>query len=85
MLNSVGERGQPCRTPTLISASLDDLELNFIDILFCVHMSTIAFNNVCGIFLDFRISNKIYVFVHQQTLMYKQQMCFQITFSSIFN
>jgi hypothetical protein len=36
MLNSVGERGQPWHTPLLISATFDDLELNFIDILFFV-------------------------------------------------
>jgi hypothetical protein len=51
--------GTPWRTPVLISASFDDLELNFIDILFSVCMSSTAFNNVSGIFLDFRISNKI--------------------------
>jgi hypothetical protein len=53
ILNSVDERGQPWHTPLLISASFEDLELNFIDILFCVCMSTIALNNVSGIFLDF--------------------------------
>jgi hypothetical protein len=31
ILNSVGERGQPCRTPLLISASFEDLELNTED------------------------------------------------------
>jgi hypothetical protein len=30
ILNRVGERGQPWHTPVLISASFDDLELNFI-------------------------------------------------------
>jgi hypothetical protein len=43
----------------LILASFDDLEFNFIGTLFCVCMSTVAFNNVSRIFLDFRISNKI--------------------------
>jgi hypothetical protein len=53
ILNSVDERGQPWRTLLFISATFEDLELNFIDILFCVYMSTIALNNVSGIFLDF--------------------------------
>jgi hypothetical protein len=35
ILNSVGERRQPWYTPLLISASFDDLELNFI---FCVYV-----------------------------------------------
>jgi hypothetical protein len=42
MLNSVGEGGQLWRTPLLISASFDILELNYINILFCVYMSTIT-------------------------------------------
>jgi hypothetical protein len=37
ILNSAGERGQPWHSPLVISASFDDLEFNFIDILFvCV-------------------------------------------------
>jgi hypothetical protein len=52
----------------------NDLELNFIDILF--HMSTIAFNNVSRIFLDFRISNKMYFYTIKRLLkIYKQQIC----------
>jgi hypothetical protein len=38
ILNSVGERGKPWRTPLLISARFDSVELNFIDILFCVYV-----------------------------------------------
>jgi hypothetical protein len=53
----------------LISARCDSLELNFIDILCCMCMYTIAFNNVFGIFLDFRISLKS-VFIHYQTLFH---------------
>jgi hypothetical protein len=34
ILNRVGERRQPWRTPLLISAGFDDMELNFIDIHF---------------------------------------------------
>jgi hypothetical protein len=48
ILNGVGERGKPWRTSQLISARFDDLELSFIDILFCLCMSTITFNNVSG-------------------------------------
>jgi len=40
ILNSVGERGQPWRTPLLISASFDSMGLNFINILFYVYMPT---------------------------------------------
>ena len=36
ILNSVGESGQPWRTPLLISAGCDSLLFNFINILFCV-------------------------------------------------
>jgi len=36
ILKSVGERGQPWRTPLLISAGFDNLLLNFISIFFCV-------------------------------------------------
>jgi hypothetical protein len=54
ILNRVGDRGQPWCNPLFISASFDDLELNCTDILFCVCMSTIAFD-VSGIFLVFRI------------------------------
>jgi hypothetical protein len=63
IINSIGERQQHWRTPLLISDSVNDLELNFIDILFCVCMSTIAFNNLPRIFLDFRISYKICLYV----------------------
>jgi hypothetical protein len=48
----------------LISASFDSLELDFINILFCVYTSTFAFNNVSGIVLDaldFKILSKIYI------------------------
>jgi hypothetical protein len=48
-------------TALLISVSFDNLELNFIDILFCMCVSIVAFNNVSEILLDFRISNKICV------------------------
>jgi hypothetical protein len=34
ILNSIGERGQPWHTLVLISASFEDLELNFVDIYF---------------------------------------------------
>jgi hypothetical protein len=40
ILNSVGEEGKPWRICLWISARFDGLELNFIDILFCVCMST---------------------------------------------
>jgi len=59
ILNSVGKQGQPWHTALLISASFESLVLNFISVLFCVFMSTIAFNNVSGIFIDFKISNKV--------------------------
>jgi len=59
ILNSVGERGQPRHSHLLILASFDRLELYFINILFCVYVSTVAFNNVSGIFIEFKISNKI--------------------------
>jgi len=59
LLNSTGERGQPGLTHLVISASLDSLELNFINILFCVYVPSIAFNDTSGIFIDFRISNNI--------------------------
>jgi hypothetical protein len=42
VLNNIGEREQPWRTPLLISDSPESLELNFIGILFSVSMSTIA-------------------------------------------
>jgi hypothetical protein len=60
MLKSVGEKGQPWCTRLLILVSFDSLELNFINILFYVYVSTVAFNNVSGIFIDFKISNKIH-------------------------
>jgi hypothetical protein len=44
MFNSVGEGGQPWRKTLLISTSFDILELNCINILFCVYLSTVAFN-----------------------------------------
>ena len=42
VLKSVGKRGQPWCSHLLISASFDSLELNFINVLLCVYMSTIA-------------------------------------------
>jgi len=63
ILKSIGERGKLWCTALLISASLVSLELNVINTLFCVHMSTIAFNNESGAVLDFRISNKICLYV----------------------
>jgi len=54
-LRSVARRVQPCHNPLLISACFDSLELNFINIVFCVYMSTTAFNNVSGIFTYFKI------------------------------
>ena len=57
ILNSVGERGQPWHTSLLVSANFDSSDLHFINIFFCVFMSTIALNNVSGMFLDFIISN----------------------------
>ena len=56
ILNSLGERGQPWHTPLLISASFNSLGLNFINILLCLCKSTVAFVNVSGIFLYFKIS-----------------------------
>jgi hypothetical protein len=58
MLHGVGESGQPWRTALLISASLDFLELSFVNILFCAYVSADALHNVRvhGIFLDFKIS-----------------------------
>jgi len=35
ILKSVGEKGQPWRTPLFISTGFDSLLLNFINILFC--------------------------------------------------
>jgi hypothetical protein len=46
ILNSEDKREQPCHTPLLISASFDNLELNFVNILFCVLCPRIAFNNI---------------------------------------
>jgi hypothetical protein len=68
ILKSVDERGQPWHTPLLISASFDSMELNFINILFYVFISSIAFINVSRIFLDFKISQS--VFVYYQMLSY---------------
>jgi len=59
ILNSVRRREQPWHTPSLISISPHSLELHFINILFCVYMSTTAFNNICAIFIDFKIPSKI--------------------------
>ena len=59
VLNSVGERGQPWRTPLFISTGFDSLLLNFINILFCVPLSTTAFSSVSGICLDFKLLNKL--------------------------
>jgi len=59
ILNGVGEQGQLWHTALLISASFESLVLNFINVLFCVFMSTIAFNNVSGIFIDFKIPDEI--------------------------
>jgi hypothetical protein len=56
ILKCKGKTGQPWHTPLLISASFDSLKLNFTNIFFCLYMSTIAFSNVSGIFLDFKIS-----------------------------
>jgi hypothetical protein len=58
-MNGVDERGQPWLTTLLISASFDGLELHFINILFRVNVSNMTFNNASGIFLDFKISNKV--------------------------
>ena len=58
-LKQCSERGQVCRFPLLIPVSIDSLELNVINMLFCVYISSFAFNNVSGIFLDFKMSNKI--------------------------
>jgi len=57
-LKQCSERRQVCRFPLLIPATIDSLELNAIDILFCMYMCYVAFNNVSGIFLDFKMSNK---------------------------
>jgi len=86
-LNSVGKGGQPWHTTLLISANFDSLELNFINTLFCVYTSTIAFNIVSGIFLGFKISNKICFCLQSDVyfMIYKQQVCYQITFPSFFN
>ena len=59
VLRSVGRRDQPWHTVLLISTSLDSLELHFINILLCVYMSITAFNNVCAIFIDIKISSTI--------------------------
>jgi len=63
ILNSAGEKGQPWRTSLLISASFYSLVLNFISVLFCVFMSTIACHKVSGMFLDFKISNEISFYI----------------------
>jgi hypothetical protein len=39
------------------------LVLNFMSVLFCVFMSTVAFHNVSGIFLDFKISSEISFYI----------------------
>jgi hypothetical protein len=57
MLNSVGESGQPWRTPIFLP--IVSLLLNFINILFFVQISAIAFNNVSGICRDLKMLNKI--------------------------
>jgi hypothetical protein len=54
MLQREDETGQPWR-----SACLGSLEVSFINILFCVYMSSLAFNNIPGIFPDFKILYKI--------------------------
>jgi len=69
ILNSVGKRGQPWHTRLLILSSFDSLELNFINILFCVYVSTVVFNNVSGIFIILKYKIKS-VFVYYQMLFY---------------
>jgi len=86
ILNSVGERGQPRHSHLLILASFDSLELCFINILLCVCVSTVAFNNVSGIFIDFKISNKICLCAIKCFFMIStQQEYFHIVFHSFFN
>jgi len=50
ILNSVGETGQLRCTSLLNSASFDSLELDFINILFYMYMSTAAFKCIWNIF-----------------------------------
>jgi hypothetical protein len=65
IVKSVGERGQPWRTPLLTSVSFDDLELNFIDILFCVRpLLPLIMDLEYFWILGYQIK---YVFVHCQT------------------
>ena len=75
ILNTVGKKGQPWPTALLILASFESMVFNFINVLFCVFMSTIAFLNVAGIFLDFKYQIKS-LFVYYQMLFqnYKQQV-----------
>jgi len=67
ILNSVGERGQPWRTPLLISTGLDNLLLYFINILLRVSISISAFSNVSGIYQDFKMLNKVCLFMLSNT------------------
>ena len=56
ILNRVDEGGQPWHNSLLGLANFDSLDLHCINILFFVFMSTVALNNVSGMFLDFIIS-----------------------------
>ena len=59
MLHGEGKRGLPWRTALLISASLDSLEVGFINVLFCAYTSADVLCNVPGMFrnLKYHTSN----------------------------
>jgi len=69
ILKNVGETGQPWHTHLLLLATFDNLELNVINISFCVSVSTIVFNNEFGRFLDLKCQIQS-VFVYYQMLFY---------------
>ena len=77
ILNSVDERGQPWHN-LLVSANFDSLDLHFINyyFFFFKSMSTIALNNVSGMFLDFIISNSV--------LLYYKMLFWNLQTTSVF-
>jgi len=82
MLNSVGEGGQLWRTPLLISASFDILELNYINILFCVYMSTITSSEM--FFFYFKISMKHVLYITNFVTTYKKTSMFPNSMPFVF-
>ena len=68
ILNSIGKRGQSRHTPLLISSSFNSLELDFLNILFCVCVCPLL---PLIMYLEyFKISNKACLCILSNAISY---------------